>query len=346
MLRTTRGVWLCLVVASAMFVTACSKNDNGGSNSARGSIQRVDPSGSKVGETLKTTTVSVDNCGGAGPISQTLSSNETITVSIDKIDGQTLSATGTVNLGGFGTLGVGDEISKQYGLTYGQQHSVSDGQTVTVDAGKSVLYTVQTVARFETGTVIITDGSRTERFPYEILTGIQVVATGVDQGCSFLGQMKGRWTFREWSERPGPVTLGMSVVSGTLVVDDFGKAYWDLVLNSGAPPSSAPTPGLRCIGEVNETAKVLSGVTAALVVNGQSVHGDERDWDHNLESLRNDALVAWCGWTFGAQMFVYDTTRSDYQLTLLTAGDAQKSRLLIMKNAAGTFTWVRDGTST
>jgi hypothetical protein len=33
------------------------------------------------------------------------------------------------------------------------------------------------------------------------------------------------------------------------------------------------------------------------------------------------------------------------ELTLLTAGNAEKSRLLVMKNAAGTFTWTRERTT-
>jgi len=343
-----RRSWTLLVLATALALSAgaCKNADKPGakdtSKPSGSSIERVEPGGSRTGDIIKTKTVSVDNCGGGGPISEALGAEETISVSIEKIDGQKISIGGGVTLEGFGSLNIGGEIARQYGLTYGQHTTVSDSRSVTVDAGKNVLYTVESRAHFDTGTVVVTDGHRTERFPYEILTKIDVVAKGTDQGCSFLGSLQGTWSLTAWRERPGDPTLGMSVRSGTLVIDSFGKASWELTLNSGGP-STGPTPGLRCLGEVDEHAKLMSGVTTRLVVAGEELTTDERDWGGNLLSLRYDALVAWCGWTFADRSYVhiYATLRSDYQLTLLTAGDQDRSRLLTMKNKAGTFTWTR-----
>jgi hypothetical protein len=73
-------------------------------------------------------------------------------------------------------------------------------------------------------------------------------------------------------------------------------------------------------------------------VNGEDVMAEARDWTSNLNSLRGDALLAFCGSSFPeTELFVYDTTQSDYTLTMTTAGDG--TRLLTMRNAAGTFTW-------
>jgi hypothetical protein len=338
---------LSLIVPLPLVAFASCGGDNGGTSQPQptnnASIERVAPSGTRTGEILSTKTVTVDNCYSSAKDEETLGAEETIKVSIEKIDDQTLSVGGTVNIGTFGSVNVGEEISSQYGVTYGEERKVSDSRTVTVEPGKSVVYKVEVRARYDTGRITITDGAHREEFPYEILTGVEVVANGTDQGCSFLGEMQGTWSLREWRERSGQVTLGMSVRKGSLVVDEFGHAYWDLELDSGRTQASGPVPGLRCVGELDETAKVLAGVTTSLKVNGAEVKGDQRDWDGNLRSLRNDALVAWCGWTFGqnSDLSVYDTTRSDYKVTLTTAGDQDHTLLLTMKNAAGTFTWER-----
>jgi hypothetical protein len=155
---------------------------------------------------------------------------------------------------------------------------------------------------------------------------------------TFLGQLQGAWTFETWQERPGPVTLNFEPLTGSLVIDAIGHAYWEMDLDdgSGAPQ---PTSGLRCLGVVDATAETLSRWTGGpLTVDGDDVMAEARDWTSNLNSLRGDTLLAFCGSAFPeVELFVYDTTQSDYTLTMTTAGDG--TRLLTMRNDAGTFTW-------
>jgi hypothetical protein len=136
--------------------------------------------------------------------------------------------------------------------------------------------------------------------------------------------------------------MGFHPLTGSLVIDAIGHAYWDMELDdgSGAPQ---PTSGLRCLGVVDAAAETLSRWTGGrLMVNGEDLIGEARDWTSNLNSLRGDALLAFCGSAFPEiELFVYDTTQSDYTLTLTTAGDG--TRLLAMRNAAGTFTWRKVG---
>lgn len=157
---------------------------------------------------------------------------------------------------------------------------------------------------------------------------------------TFLGQLQGDWELETWQERPGPVTLHFDPLTGSLVIDAIGHAYWDMELDdgSGAPQ---PTSGLRCVGVVDAAAETLSRWTGGrLTVNGEDLIGEARDWTSNLNSLRGDALLAFCGSAFPeTQLFVYDTTQSDFAITISTAGDG--TRLLTMRNAAGTFTWRR-----
>jgi hypothetical protein len=308
------------------------------------SIERIQPSGERVGEVIRTRTINVDNCAGSGEIAETLSEQETITVSIEQIDGNTLSGEGTVNIGAFGSVGLGAEIASEYGLTYGQSTTVADERVVTVPPGSSTEYAVEVRTVFETGTITLTDGGQSAEFPYEILTGISVDATGTELGCSFLGSLQGTWSFRTWRERTGQVTLYMAVLEGLLVIDAFGHAAWDLVLDDGGAITTLER-SVRCLGVVDETAKTLAHVTGRLIVDGEDLIGEERNWGGNLASKRGDANVAFCGSTFEplSNMFVYDTTRSDYELTLTTAGDADGTRLLTMRNAAGTFTWEKAG---
>lgn len=158
------------------------------------------------------------------------------------------------------------------------------------------------------------------------------------QESSFLGSLQGEWEFETWQERSGPVTLNFEPLAGSLVIDAIGHAYWDLDLDdgSGAPQ---PTSGLRCLGVVDAAAETLSRWTGGpLTVNGADVMAEARDWTSNLNSLRGDALLAFCGSAFPEiELFVYDTATSDYALTITTAGDG--TRLLTMRNAAGSFTW-------
>jgi hypothetical protein len=160
---------------------------------------------------------------------------------------------------------------------------------------------------------------------------------------TFLEQLAGEWTFDTWQERPGPVTLNFEPLSGSLHVDAFGHAYWDLDLDDGGPPPPI-TPGLRCTGVVDTPTETLASWTGKLDVDGNDVITTERDWTSNLRSLPGDAHVAFCGAAgFFPQLFVYDTDRSDYTLAISTAADAAKTRLLTMRNAAGTFTWKKEG---
>ncbi|HET7082734.1 MAG TPA: hypothetical protein VFJ00_03375 [Candidatus Limnocylindria bacterium] len=155
---------------------------------------------------------------------------------------------------------------------------------------------------------------------------------------SFLGSLQGEWTFVTWQERSGPVVLFRKPLTGFLVFDAIGHAYWDMEIDdgSGAPQ---PTSGLRCLGVVDAAAETLSRWTGGpLTVNGEDVMAEARNWTSNMNSLRGDTLLAFCGSAFPeVELFVYDTTQSDYTLTMTTAADG--SRLLAMRNAAGTFTW-------
>lgn len=158
---------------------------------------------------------------------------------------------------------------------------------------------------------------------------------------TFLGSIHGEWAFETWQERSGPVTLNFEPLAGTLVIDAIGHAYWDMDLDdgSGAPQ---PTSGLVCLGVVDAASETLSRWTGGpLAVNGDDVMAVARDWTSNLNSLRGDALLAFCGSAFPeSELFVYDTTTSNYELTVTTAGGGR--RLLTMRNAAGTFTWKSD----
>ena len=160
---------------------------------------------------------------------------------------------------------------------------------------------------------------------------------------SFVERLQGQWMLDTWQERPGDVTTGFHPLSGSLHVDAVGHAYWDLELDD-AGPTPAVTPGLRCPGVVDAATETLGAWIGHLDVDGNDVIGTERDWTSNLQSLRGDAYVAYCGAAPpGSQLFVYDTDRSDYQLTITTAADAAKTPLLTMRNAAGTFTWKKAG---
>jgi hypothetical protein len=138
------------------------------------------------------------------------------------------------------------------------------------------------------------------------------------------------------------MTLGRSVRNGTLLIDEFGHAVWDLDLDSGMEEEF--TPGLRCVGIVDETAEFLEGVRGALNVAGETLRGDERAWNRNLLTLAEDVLLAWCGHVGSrdGELFIYELglRRDDYALTLLEI-DADTS-VLSMKNVAGTFTWEKD----
>jgi hypothetical protein len=155
---------------------------------------------------------------------------------------------------------------------------------------------------------------------------------------TFLGSLQGEWTLETWQERSGPVTLYRWPLTGYLIMDAIGHAYWDMEIDdgSGAPQ---PTSGLRCLGVVDASTETLSRWTGGrLTVDGEDLIGEERDWTSNMNSLRGDTLLAFCGSAFPeTEMFVYDTPVSDYELTITVAGDG--TRLLTMRNAAGTFTW-------
>jgi hypothetical protein len=162
---------------------------------------------------------------------------------------------------------------------------------------------------------------------------------------TFLEQMSGTWTLIDWRERPpDPVTLGMDVLDGTLVVDSIGHAYWDLDLDDGGPPPTF-TPGVRCMGIVSSGSEELEGVPGRLIVDGEDLIGTQRDWTSNLQSLRGDVGVAFCGWTLEppSNLFVFETTSSIYSLEISTAADEEQTPLLTMENVAGTFTWEKQG---
>ena len=132
----------------------------------------------------------------------------------------------------------------------------------------------------------------------------------------------------------------MDVLEGTLVVDDFGHAYWDLDLDDGGPTPTI-TPGIRCLGVVDSGSQQLEGVPGRLDVGGEDLIGIQRDWTGNLSSLRGDVGVAFCGWTVEpiSNIFVYGVTSSIFELDIATAANEEQTPLLTMRNAAGTFTW-------
>lgn len=161
---------------------------------------------------------------------------------------------------------------------------------------------------------------------------------------TFLEQLVGSWTLMDWRERPpDPVTLGMDALTGTLVVDWFGNSYWELELDDGGPTPQF-TPGVRCMGVFDQVDVEMDGVPGRLVVDGEDLIGETRDWTSNLLSLRADASVAFCGWTFEPEsnLFVYESTTSAYALDLSTVADEARTPLLTMRNEAGTFTWLKD----
>ncbi len=160
---------------------------------------------------------------------------------------------------------------------------------------------------------------------------------------TFLEQLNGSWTLIEWRERSGTMTLGMSDEGGTLEIDSIGHAVWRVVIDDGGPD-----PGFEraatCLGIFRSGNGVLEGVLGRLVVNGEDLLGDRLNWQGNLTSLRADAELAFCGIasTFDP-LFVYDTHESPYALTLSTAADGRDTPILEMANAAGTFTWIKNG---
>ncbi len=163
--------------------------------------------------------------------------------------------------------------------------------------------------------------------------------TTTTRSPTFLEGLRGTWDLIDWRERPpDPVTLGMGVLDGTLIVDGIGHAYWDLDLDDGGPTPQF-TPGVRCLGAVDQGRQEMSGESGRLVVNGDDLIGTQRDWTGNLQSLRGDVGVAFCGWTFENNLFVYEETFSPYELELSSAADDAQTPLLTMRNAAGTFTW-------
>ncbi len=298
----------------------------------------------------------MDNCTGLGAITKTLFDDQTITVSIEQVDGSKVSAEGTVNIGAFGSVGLGAEIAKQYGLTYGASNTVHDGQEVTAPAGSRTEYVSETRKLYETGEITLAQTGTTQSFPYEILTGIKVNATSKDLGCpqtsesptaspsatptTFLGALQGRWKFQTWQERPGIKVLGMKPLDGTLVFDAFGHAYWDLTLDDGGP-KPALTPAVRCVGAVDDAAETLAAWSGKLKVDGEDVIRTERDWTANLRSLAGDVETAFCGSTLQT-LSTYETTPSDYALRVTTAGDGS-TRVLTMRNDSGTFSWTQAG---
>lgn len=158
---------------------------------------------------------------------------------------------------------------------------------------------------------------------------------------TFLERIAGSWSLIDWRERPGQITLGMSIDGGTLTVDGVGHAVWRVTIDDGGPD-----PGFEraatCLGVIPVGEETLEAVTGRLVVDGDDLIGDRLNWQGNLTSLRGDANLAFCGQASPAdQLFVYETTVSPYALTLAPSADG--GEILAMENAAGTFTWRRNG---
>jgi hypothetical protein len=176
----------------------------------------------------------------------------------------------------------------------------------------------------------------------EAPSAIDEAPPAIDEAPTLLQQLEGVWQLIDWRERVGDVTLYMGVIDGTMVIDGLGNSYWDLELDDGGPPPSI-TPRVLCVGIVREASSQLEPVKGELEIGGEPMMVTERDWTNNLQSLRADAAVAFCGWTNDPmdRLSVYDETFSAYELELSSvAGDAG-SVSLSMRNAAGTFRWVK-----
>jgi hypothetical protein len=148
-------------------------------------------------------------------------------------------------------------------------------------------------------------------------------------------RIPGKYKLRDWVETPyGQVTLYMEVKSGTLDVDDVGHAVWDLALNQIAEDFSHQ-PELRCLGTIANDTRTLRGTTP-LNVGGVQLKQEERDWTSNMESIRRDLFVAFCGFSLESST-TYERDRDDFRLEWLSLDGGRP--FLRMTNIAGVLTW-------
>ena len=109
---------------------------------------------------------------------------------------------------------------------------------------------------------------------------------------SFLEEITGEYNLREWKETNRPVTMGVSVNSGELTINQFGNTDWELAIwDSGLHPQSPPAGNrsrIKCGGSVISSTRELHWVA-----------GGQRnvavDWVNGIESVREMVWLGFCG---------------------------------------------------
>jgi hypothetical protein len=97
----------------------------------------------------------------------------------------TVSANGDVGIPGIGSVGVGTEVARKYGVTYGQEQRLSRSVTVSAKEGTNMVHTIQQYEYWETGEVVISVGNQNLRLPYSFRRdfGIELVNSRNEDNC-------------------------------------------------------------------------------------------------------------------------------------------------------------------
>jgi hypothetical protein len=251
----------------------------------------VIPSGNPPEVVSRTEEVHLPNCEGGETIWKTIETSLSEQQSLNLGTDVTVSANGGVTIDGV-EVGVGAEVAKNYGVSYGQEKRNAETLKIEAAPGTSMVYPVEHYEVWESGRVILTVGGQKQDMQYRFrkAVGVRFAGSNTDEGCHFLGRIPGKYLLQSWREAPSDYTLYIDVTFGVLEIDKLGNASWNLVIQERGEKAS-PEPQIICKGAIDDVSQRVTGVDGGGTVN----------WTSDILSRREQVELAFCGWTYSQE---------------------------------------------
>ena len=275
--------------------------------------------------------IDVDNCDSNQPDTYKLEDKVSLSQTLSLESGWTVKPGLSVDVPGIGSIELGLELAKKYGVSRDIDRETRQELTKTVPAQTYMQYEVSVTETIQKGRVTVTDGflfwTKTETSDYSFVTNRDINIKTKTLSCFY-----GIWDYVAWDALPDRKGVGNVLYAvqpghiqreSELKVDEDGTVIWQYWLK---PLGGSRRTRLTCRGRLDEPSKLIT-------LSNTNMFFPEHAWEISGRE-REEFTYALCG--EGLNYAIGQSIRSYFRIRLNIENQAI---ILQMDNSEGTLRW-------
>jgi hypothetical protein len=275
--------------------------------------------------------IDIDNCDSNQPLPYNLEDKVSLSQTLSLERGWTVKPGLSVDVPGIGSIELGLELARKYGVSSKIDRETSQKLIQTVPPQTHIKYTVSVRETIAEGTVTITDGflfwKKKETSGYSFVTKRDIGITPETISCFY-----GIWDYVAWDESPNRQGVGNVLYAvqpvhiqreSELKVDEDGTVIWQYWLE---PRGGGGRTRLTCRGKLDDPLRLIT-------LSNTNMFFPEHAWDISGRE-REEFTYALCG--EGINYARGKSIRSYFRIRLNIENQAT---ILQMDNSEGTLRW-------